>query len=194
MANQHEEKTAFNNAILNDSYQLKTTTPYTSVFRWCNEREFSLKISEDTVSSAKAAIGFDRTEIHGYLKQVIDNRPYIIVYHRAGESKLKHCSDVDHFYMVTWHPQHPTSEHSSIMLKKLLSERATHPYTVTAPKVYNPFGLCAYFEKEPDKRAIVAAGNLRTDPQQMMYKKLTKKTLVDEKEDSSEDYADINSK
>lgn len=107
---------------------------------------------------------------------------------------MKHCSDVDHFHMVTWHPQHHTSEHSFIMLKKLLSERANHPYSVTAPKVYNPYGLCAYFEKEPEKRVVVAAGNLRTEAQTMMFRKLTKKTLVDEKEDSSEDDADINSK
>lgn len=91
--------------------------------------------------SARSSIAFDKSEIHRYFKQVIENRPYIIVYHRAGESKLKYCSDVNHFHVVTGHPQHPTSEHSFIMLKKLLAKRLNHPYTVTAPKVYNPYGL-----------------------------------------------------
>lgn len=49
-------------------------------------------------------------------------------------------------------------------------------------------------KKNPKKGVVVAAGNLRTEAQTMMFRKLTKKTLVDEKEDSSEDDADINSK
>lgn len=195
MASQHDEKNSFNQAVLNDSYQLRATMPYTWVLRWVNKREFSLKLNEDTLTSARSVIGIDKSEIHRYFKQVIEIRPYSIVYHRSGESKLKHCSDMDHFHAVTCHPQHPTSENSFIVLWKLLSERASHPYTVTAPKVYNPYGLCTYFEKEPDKRAIVAAGNLRTEPQNLMYKQLTKKkTLLEDKEESSEDDADTNSK
>lgn len=65
---------------------------------------------------------------------------------------------------------------------------------MTAPKVYNPYGLCAYFEKEPEKRAGVAAGNLKTEPQLMMFRRLTEKTLLDNRDESSEDDADINSK
>lgn len=88
-------------SILDDEYQLGSTTPDTWVSRWENEREFALNLSDENVETARRAIAFDDTEIHRYLKQVIDSKPYIIVYHRAGESKLKHCSDVDHFHMVT---------------------------------------------------------------------------------------------
>lgn len=89
--------------------------------------------------------------------------------------------------MVTWHLQHPTREHSCLATEEHTS------YSVTAPKVYNPCGLCQYCEKEPEKREIVAAGNLVTDGQIAMYKKLTKNELNNKRDESSEDAADINS-
>lgn len=44
-----EKKISFNNAVLNDKYQLQATTPYTWVLRWANEQEYSLKINESCV-------------------------------------------------------------------------------------------------------------------------------------------------
>lgn len=92
MATQLDEKNKFNSCVLNDEYHMKTITPYTWVFRWQNEREFTLNINENTVEAAKQAIVFNSSEIHRYLKQILENRAPV-VYHRAGESKLKHCSD-----------------------------------------------------------------------------------------------------
>lgn len=168
-------------------------TPYTWVYRWQNEREFDLNKKLTTVEAARHAIVYN-TDTHRYLKQILENKAHIVVYHKADESKLKHCSDIDHFHMITWHHQHPTSEHGFILLKKnkLMSERSVRPYSVSAPKVYNPYGLCQYFEKEPDKLEVVAAGNLITDRQLKMLRRMTDKELTNTQEDSSDE--DINNK
>lgn len=92
-------------------------TPYTWVYRWQNEREFDLNKKLTTVEAARHAIVYN-TDTHRYLKQILENKAHIVVYHKAGESKLKHCPDIDHFHMITWHHQHPTSEHGFILLKK----------------------------------------------------------------------------
>lgn len=92
-------------------------TPYTWVYRWQNEREFDLNKKLTTVEAARHAIVYN-TDTHRYLKQILENKAHIVVYHKADESKLKHCSDIDHFHMITWHHQHPTSEHGFILLKK----------------------------------------------------------------------------
>lgn len=63
MTTQIDEKARFNSAILNDSYQLNSTIPYTWVFRWSNEKEFKLNVSDDTVSAAKVANTFDKSEV-----------------------------------------------------------------------------------------------------------------------------------
>lgn len=73
-----------------------------------------------------------------------------------------------------------------------MNERVNRPYNISCPKVYNPYGL--YFEKEPDKRKIVAAGNITTEGQLKMLHKLTSKELAKENTASSDDDYDINNK
>lgn len=170
-----QEKNRFNSIVLNDENNGKKITPYTWIYRWTSENEFTLKTHDDKILDYKPSTVFRHNEAHRYLQKVCDNRPYTIIYHKAGESKLKNCSDVDHFHMLTWHVAHPTSEHSFITLKRILNERSEHPYNINCPKVYNPYGLCAYLEREPEKRIAVAAGNLTTEGQKVVLRKITKK-------------------
>lgn len=115
-----------------------------------------------------------------YFMNVLDNHPYIVVYHVAGPSNLKNCSDVDHFHMLTWHPMHPTSEHSFNMLKRLMEEREEKGYVINYQKVYNPYGLVTYLSQDEETRYVEAVGNLQTDGQQTLLRKLTPKKIVDE--------------
>lgn len=92
-ATQMEEKRRFNDQILNDEYDGKKDG---------SVHIFTLKINNNTIEDYKTAITFRNNENHKYLKKICDNRPDIIVYHKAGISKLKNCSDIDHFHMITW--------------------------------------------------------------------------------------------
>lgn len=135
-----------------------------------------------------------RYEGHRYLHNIIASRPYIIIYHRAGLSKLKQCSDIDHFHMITWHFTHPTSEHSFNGLKKAMGNRAVHPYVVTYPKVYNPYGLANYFEKETHKREVIAANRVTTEGMKLFFGKVTDKKLMTEIANEQDECKDISNK
>lgn len=93
-------------------------------------------------------------------------------------SRLKNCSDVDHFHVISWHYEHPTSEYGFAKLKKkALQDRGEHACTMTCPKVYSPYGLCTYLTTDPTIRTIISAANLRSDRQLTMLRRLTDKTI-----------------
>lgn len=195
MATQQEEKENFNKIVLNEESAGRKLTPYTWIVRWQNSAEYTLNLNEKFVEPARDDINFKDNDLHKYIKQVVDSKAHIVIYHTASESKLKkNCSDIDHFHLITWYTNHPTSEHSFIILKKLMNERVNHPYNISCPKVYNPYGLCIYFEKEPEKRQIVAAGNLKTEGQLKIFNRLTTKELAKETTPSSDEDYDINNK
>lgn len=54
--------------------------------------------------------------------------------------------------------------------------------------MYTPYGLCTYYEKEPEKRIALAANMLRTEAQKKMLRKITDKKYIQPKE-----YEDTNS-
>lgn len=168
-------KIDFNNTVLNDIYDGRKITAYTWIYRWENENEFVLRESEDTLQKATEAIEFKKKEAHKYLKNICENRPYIIVYHKAGPSKLKNCSDVGHFHMITWHYAHPTSEHSFNTLKRTLSGRGEQPYVINCLKIYNPYGLAVYLEKEPEKRIVITVDHLNSGGMKKMLSGITGK-------------------
>lgn len=96
--------------------------------------------------------------------------------------------------MVTWHVAHPTCEHSFNSLKKTLSNRGVHSYSITCPKIYNPYGLVEYFKKDPMVRHVVADDGIRTREQKAFLNKLTDKILKEEDEGKTEDYIDMSQK
>lgn len=102
-----------------------------------------------------------------------------MIYHKAGPSKMKNCSDVDHFHMISWHHDHPTCEYGFSALKKLLRDKGQRSYDLLWPKVYSPYGLCQYFEAEPDKRKVINAYDLTTDHQKQLLRRLTNKTIAE---------------
>lgn len=194
MATQLEEMEIFNKVILNEESAGRKLTPYTWIVRWQNSAEYTLNLNDKFIEPAKDAINFKNNDLHKYFKQILESKAHIVIYHTASESKLKNCSDVDHFHLITGHTNHPTSEHSFIILKKLMNERISHPYNISCPKVYTPYGLCMYFEKEPEKRQIVAEGNITTEGQMKMFNKLTTKELTKNNTPSSDKDFDINNK
>lgn len=182
------KRNADSTTILHDDYDGKRTTPYTWIYRWKNENEFSHTLKDTHISDYKSAIKFKQNEQHKYFQKICENRPHIIIYHKAGYSKLKNCSDVDHYHMITWHAAHPTAEHSFLTLKRLLMERSEKPYNINCPKVYNPYGLALYFNKDPETRTAIAAGNIKSIGQKTMLRKITDKdyeeaTASDEEEE-----------
>lgn len=106
---QMEAQINFNQIIHNEDYAGKKITPYTWIYRWQNEQEFGINERLTVITNAKQVISFKKTEAHKYLQNIFENRPNIIIYHEAGESKLKNCSNVDHFHIISWHNAHPTS-------------------------------------------------------------------------------------
>lgn len=48
--------------------------------------EFQIDIQIDTIESAKKALQFKEDEKKRYLMNIVDNHPYITVYHKAGPS------------------------------------------------------------------------------------------------------------
>lgn len=96
---------------------------------------------------------------------------------RSQTKQLKHCADVDHFHMITWHHNHPTCEHSYVQMKKLQGERQINPYQISCQKIYNPYGLCSYLTMDPAKRSVTAAGHLETPGQLSVYRRICDKPL-----------------
>lgn len=84
---------------------------------------------------------------------------------------------MDHFYIISWHNDHPISEYSFSNLKHTLQDRGESAYTMTCPKVYTPYRLCQYLQTYPDIRCVTAASNLTTDRQLAFLRQLTSKTL-----------------
>lgn len=133
------EKEEFNKQILQcEKSGDKVLQCYTWIYRCESPNEFQIQTptSNELMNGRKALQGPDSEK--RYLLNVTENCPNIIVYYRASPSKLKNCSDVDHFHMLTWHSQHLTCLHSFNILKKLLKTRGSGLYTVSAQKVYNP--------------------------------------------------------
>lgn len=67
-------------------------------------------------------------------------------------------------------------------------ERSEKPYNINCPKVYNPYGLALYFNKDPETRTAIAAGNIKSIGQKTMLRKITDKdyeeaTASDEEEE-----------
>lgn len=131
----------------------------------------------DGLLPAKKTIHGRQDEQTRYLMNVLENSPNIVIYHRAGPSKLQNCSDVDHFHMLIWHSCHPTSQHRFNILKRLLKTRGSHPYNVSVQKVYNPHGLRKYLTEDPSARYVVAADNIKTTGQKHMLHSLTDRRL-----------------
>lgn len=88
--------------------------------------------------------------------------------------------------MITWHYAHLTSEHSFNTLKRILSERAERLYTINCPKIYNPYGLASYLQKEPEKRIVITADHLNSGGMKKMLSAITKK-MIPEKEEGDDD-------
>lgn len=83
--------------------------------------EFEIRTARDGgLLPAKRTLKGAENEEKRYLMSVLENCPNVVVYHKAEPSKLKNCSDMDHFHMLTWHSPHPTCQHSFNILKKLL--------------------------------------------------------------------------
>lgn len=81
------EKTIFNNYILNDDNPKgKKLNCYTWIYRMAEPNEFQIDIQIDTIESAKKALQFKEDEKKRYLMNIVDNHPYITVYHKAGPS------------------------------------------------------------------------------------------------------------
>lgn len=121
----------------------KKITPYAWIYRWESEQEFVLKPEDQQLHILVETLTMDLTKpTHKYLKNITESRPYICIYHKVGPSKMKNCSDIDHFHMISWHHDHPTCEYSFGALKKALNDRGERSYNMTCPKVYSPYGLC----------------------------------------------------
>lgn len=126
------QRESFNFEIFHDDMVGEKKTDFnTWIYRWDRPVEFEIRTPRDEgLLPGKRTL--KRTENE-------EKSCNIIVYHKAGPSKLKNCSDVDHFHMLTWHSQHLTCLHSFNILKKLLkTRRGVKPYTVSVQKVYNP--------------------------------------------------------
>lgn len=158
---------------------------------WEDPTEFNLVHDDRYVKTAEVLNLDDRKDQHRFLKNILESRPYIIIYHKAGLSKLKHCSDVDHFHMITWHVNHPTSEHSFMGLKRTVAKRGIHPYEISCPKVYNPYGL-TILRKKPERREVIVANRLTTEGQKAFFTKVTDKTIPIRQEEVN--YTDMSTK
>lgn len=122
--NQLAEKMQWNEYILNDEKDGKKITPYTWIYRWESENEFKITMNDKELHILPITLTINPTKnTHKYLKSITDIRPYICIYHKAGPSKMKNCSDVDHFHMISWHNDHLTCEYGFGALKKALNER-----------------------------------------------------------------------
>lgn len=131
----HTEMNAERETFDDETWGDKKLVGYTWIYRWEAPTEFTMHMpSDDTLLPAKRTIHGQQNEQTRYLMNVLENSPNIVVYHKAGPSKLKNCSDVDHFHMLTWHSCHPTSHHSFNILKRLLKSRGSHPYNVPCRK------------------------------------------------------------
>lgn len=85
-----------------------------------------------------------------YLQNITNNSPHILIHHKGFESNIKGCIDVDHFHMITWHSEHPTSTHSFIMLKWMQGQGPSN-YEMKFQKIFTPHGLGRYLTREPEK-------------------------------------------
>lgn len=169
------ERENFNKIVFDDETTGdKKLLCYTWIYRWKAPTEFSINLpGRDNLLPTKKTIQGRQDEQTRYLFNVLENSQNIVIYHKAGPSKLKNCSDVDHFHMLTWHSCHPTSQHSFNILKRLLKTRSSHPYNVFVQKVYNPHGLCKYLTEDPSARYIVTADNIKTTRQKHVLQTLT---------------------
>lgn len=113
-----------------------------------------------------------QTKKKKYLKNICANSPHIVIHHKALESKIKGCMNIDHFHMIAWHPEHPTATHSFIMLKRLQAT-GVGEYEIRCQKVYTLHGLAKYLTKEPEKRIVVAASNITTNGQKAILSMFT---------------------
>lgn len=180
-----------NDAILNDGpTDGKILKAYTWIYRWEDPREFHFKTSE-YVQTARKSIFYKPDEKKKYLNFILNNNPYIIVHHRAGPSKIKACNDIDHFHMITWHSDHPTSQHSFMMLKKLMATKTKNEYSMKCQRVYNPYGLCKYLTQDGEIRRVVCCGNLSTKWQLTMLRQLTEKKPMNETGKDSESEEEV---
>lgn len=175
---QHKEKERFNKLVNDDVVERKKIAPYMWIYRWEEPTELDIKSDKEIILPAEKILNLnEKKDQHRYLRNILENRTYIVIYHKAGPSKLKQCIDVDHFHMITWHHNHPTSEHSFMGLKKAMANRGLHPYSVTCSKVYNPYGLAEYFKKEPEKQDVIAVNRINTEGQKAFLQKITVKKI-----------------
>lgn len=126
----------------------------------------------------------DQTRKKKYLHNTTNNCPHVIIHYKASQSKIKGCMDTNHFHMITWHTEHPTSTHSFIMLKGLQAMGISE-YKMKCQKVYTPKGLARYLTKDPEVRILVAAENITRKGQKAILEMLTERQL--QKQDSESD-------
>lgn len=82
------EKEQFNALVKDDYENGKKIEPYTWIYRWEDPTEFDLRLDENYIHRAGAVIGLrEERDQHRYLKNILQNRSYIIIYHEAGPSR-----------------------------------------------------------------------------------------------------------
>lgn len=118
---------------------------------------------------------------------LISKHPSITVYHKAAYSKIKHCCDIPHFHIISWHKDHPSNVHSFIMLKNILKTDIPKPYNLQAQKVFKPSGFCNYLNNDPNIHWVITANDITTEGQKAMLNNLTSKTLIEQENYCNED-------
>lgn len=178
----HSMKEQFDEYIKN--YYLQ---PYTWVYRWNKEKEFTWEESL-TISKSKETLRHANTSQANYFVNILSRHPSIVVYHKESISEVKHCHDKSHFHVISWHKQHPCNLHSFQMLKNILNNNIEKPYTLKAMKVLNPYGFCQYLTQDNTIRWVVCADNVNNEREKTLLQQLTTKEILEE--DSTENNSD----
>lgn len=173
-------KESFDNFIKNSQQ-----VPYTWVYRWNADNEFTWQESPN-IHKAVETIHYTPSPQAQYFMNIISKHPSIVIYHKNGQSKVKHCRDKKHFHVISFHKEHPSNIHSFQMFKNILKNNIANPYTMSAIKVFTPFGFCKYLTQDDTMRWVICADNLHSKQQNAMLKQLTDKEYS-ENEDSDTD-------
>lgn len=150
---QMEAQINFNQIIHNEDYAGKKITPYTWIYRWQNEQEFGINERLTVIANAKQVISLKKNRGPQIFTKYIwesAQHNHIPRSRWIKAEKLQQRRPLSHYKLAQCSPD----KYSFILLKKILTERECRPYTMTCPKVYNQYGLCRYFEKEPSKKGL----------------------------------------
>lgn len=145
-------------------------------------------LADDTLMPGKRTIHGKQDEQTRYLMNVLENSPNTVMYHKAGipgNSRIVLTSIIFTFLPATVVTRRANIV--SILLKRLLKTRGSHPYNVSVQKVYNRHGLSKYLTEDPTARYVVAADNIQTSGQKHMLTSLTDRHIPTTDKTSSDD-------